>query len=232
MPRASQRVHRFVRPPQLQVPPIEAELLAELVVAMVGPLTPRWRQLLGKGDVDKAWGFWSWAAEELLLALCVPRLEAKDVRQDRPLPLAPHAGEEGQRHQWAHPHSAPVPEAAPPDLVAGHVPPVMPTCHAGVHMDPRARTGPELGPWSPALQKAVDMVETRLRRLMDWRQLWCFCPGKTALKWRTSQKWTSCSSAWGGLSTASMWRTRSLVWTCSCKRMGTTYVVSPWSVNP
>ena len=55
---------------------------------MVAPYQDRWAQLLGSGNGDDTWAFWSWVAEETLLALCEPGLEEADLDGQRPLPVA------------------------------------------------------------------------------------------------------------------------------------------------
>ena len=60
----------------------------ELEERLTVPLQPDWDQLLALQEVDALWSYWTWAAEESLLALSVPTLQPEDVDQVHPLPVA------------------------------------------------------------------------------------------------------------------------------------------------
>ena len=91
MERAAQRLVRAVRPRPVEVPKRESVLRMELEERLTAPLQPDWDRLLALQEVDALWSYWTWAAEESLLALSVPTLQPEDVDQAHPLPVAPMA---------------------------------------------------------------------------------------------------------------------------------------------
>ena len=91
MERAAQRLVRAVRPRPVEVPKRESVLRMELEERLTAPPQPDWDRLLAMQEVDALWSYWTWAAEESLLALSVPTLQPEDVDQAHPLPVAPMA---------------------------------------------------------------------------------------------------------------------------------------------
>ena len=71
------------------VPMPMPEALEELGACLLGPLEAEWAKVMACGDVDAAWGYWTWAAEEVLLALSLPQLAPADIDGRTPLPVAP-----------------------------------------------------------------------------------------------------------------------------------------------
>ena len=68
----SQCVTPFVKPPPVEIPLRDPDDAADLASCQLAHLeTPR-GEVLRWGDVDKVWGFWTLAAEEVLLALSQP----------------------------------------------------------------------------------------------------------------------------------------------------------------
>ena len=86
---AAQRVVKFVRPAPIQLAQRDAADQDRLVSCLWDPLEPWRRAALGTADVDFVWEFWTWAAEETLLALSCPDLTPESVAADSPLPAAP-----------------------------------------------------------------------------------------------------------------------------------------------
>ena len=68
----------------------------ELEERLTAPLQPDWDRLLALREVDALWSYWTWAAEESLLALSVPALHPEDINEDHPLPVAPMALQRGR----------------------------------------------------------------------------------------------------------------------------------------
>ena len=86
---ADQRVARFVKPKKVEVPQRDPEALEELGECLLSPLEAEWTTMLERGDVDAAWKYWRWTAEEVLLALSLPHLARADIDGRAPLPVAP-----------------------------------------------------------------------------------------------------------------------------------------------
>ena len=86
---ADQRVARFVKPKKVEVPQREPEALEELGACLLGPLEAEWAAVMERGDVNAAWEYWTWTAEEVLLALSLPHLAPADIDGRAPLPVAP-----------------------------------------------------------------------------------------------------------------------------------------------
>ena len=83
-----QPVVRFVKPEPVTLLERDPDLLADLVDRLLAPLEESRDAALATGDVDRAWGFWTWAAEEVLLALSLPHLQPPDIDRRPPLPVA------------------------------------------------------------------------------------------------------------------------------------------------
>ena len=66
---ASPEVLRVIRPPQVVLPEREPNLQYALGKAPLSPYQGKWDSLLAPWRVDALWEFWTWAAEESLLAL-------------------------------------------------------------------------------------------------------------------------------------------------------------------
>ena len=96
MERATQRLVRAVRPRLVKVPKRESVLRMELEERLTAPLQPDWDRLLALREVDVLWSYWTWVAEESLLALSVPALQPEDVNEAHPLPVAPMALQRGR----------------------------------------------------------------------------------------------------------------------------------------
>ena len=88
---AVQSVVKLVRLPRVVIPPLPEEERIPLVQSLLDPLGPRWHAELAAGDVDRLWSTWTWAAEETLLALSVPKL-----RPGAELPAAPRNYKRGR----------------------------------------------------------------------------------------------------------------------------------------
>ena len=86
---ASQRVVKFVRPKPVTPAPREEHEQLLLVHHLLDPLEAGWRAALSTGDVDRAWAFWTTAAEETLLALACPEISPDSLPAGATLPLAP-----------------------------------------------------------------------------------------------------------------------------------------------
>ena len=86
---ADQRVARFVKPKKEEVPQRDPEALEELGECLLSPLEAEWTTMLERGDVDAARKYWTWTAEEVLLALSLPHLAPADIDGPAPLPVAP-----------------------------------------------------------------------------------------------------------------------------------------------
>ena len=86
---ASQRVVKFVRPKPVAPAPREEHEQLLLVKRLLDPLQAGWRAALSAGDVDRAWAFWTRAAEETLLALACPDITPDSLPAGATLPLAP-----------------------------------------------------------------------------------------------------------------------------------------------
>ena len=86
---AAQWVVKFVRPAPIQLAQLDIADQDRLVSCLLDPLEPRWRAALDTADVDCTGGFWTWAAEETVLALSCPDPTPELVAADSPLPAAP-----------------------------------------------------------------------------------------------------------------------------------------------
>ena len=71
------------------MPQREQEALKELEACLLDPLEAEWADVQARRAVDAAWGYWTLAAEEVLLALSLPQLAPADVDVRPPLPVAP-----------------------------------------------------------------------------------------------------------------------------------------------
>ena len=87
---SSQRVVKFVRPKPVPAPQEEHERLL-LTQRLLAPWEAGWQAALSTGDVDRAWAFWTTAAEETLLALACPDITPDSLPAGATLALArPH----------------------------------------------------------------------------------------------------------------------------------------------
>ena len=86
---ADQRVARLLKPKKVEMPQRDPEALEELGECLQSPLEAEWTTMLPRGDVDAAWKYWTWTAEEVLLALSLPHLAPADIDGRAPLPVAP-----------------------------------------------------------------------------------------------------------------------------------------------
>ena len=89
--RATQRVWRAVRPPVVSIPERPEEQRKNLEDCLLSPLAADWEAVLESADVDAVWAYWTWAAEEALLAFSDPELQPQQVDSACPLPVAPRA---------------------------------------------------------------------------------------------------------------------------------------------
>ena len=87
---ASPEVVRVIRPPQIVLPEREPDLQYALGKALLSPYQGKWDSLLAPWRSDALWEFWTWAAEESLLALSQEALtDPGQVDRASPLPRAP-----------------------------------------------------------------------------------------------------------------------------------------------
>ena len=132
MERATQRLTRALRPRPVDVPPREATLRMELEERLnSAPPLPHYDGLVAARQVDSLWAYWTWAAEEFLLALSVPTLRPGDIDGRQPLPVAPASLQRGAGHDGVDPRGAAMPEAAPVRWGAEDVRPGPRACDAG-----------------------------------------------------------------------------------------------------
>ena len=87
--RVSQRVWRAVQPPMETIPERPEEPWRNLEDCLLSPLVAHREAVLESVDVDAVWAYWTWAAEEALLALSEPQLQPQQVDAVCPLPVAP-----------------------------------------------------------------------------------------------------------------------------------------------
>ena len=91
--RATQRVWRAVRPPVVTIRQRPEEQRRNLEDCLLSPLAADWEAGLESADVDAVWAYWTWAAEEALLALSDSGLPPERVDPACPLPVAPRAAQ-------------------------------------------------------------------------------------------------------------------------------------------
>ena len=84
-----QRVVKFVHPKPVAMAPREEHERLLLTRRLVDPLEAGWQAALSNGDVERAWAFWTTAAEETLLALACPDITPDSLPVGATLPLAP-----------------------------------------------------------------------------------------------------------------------------------------------
>ena len=93
---AAQHVIRFVKPPPLDIPRRGQHEMETMTECLLGPLASPWEGVLARGGVDEAWGYWTWTAEEVLLALAEPQLDPAKMDSRTPLPAEPTAMRPGR----------------------------------------------------------------------------------------------------------------------------------------
>ena len=84
---SSQRVVKLVRPKPVALAPREEHARLLLTQRLLEPLEAGWQAALSTGDVDRAWAFWTTAAEETLLALACPDITPDSLPAGAALPL-------------------------------------------------------------------------------------------------------------------------------------------------
>ena len=85
----SQRVVKFIRPKPVELAPREEHERLLLTQRLVDPLETSLQAALSTGDVDRAWAFWTTAAEETLLALACLDITPDSLPAGAALSLAP-----------------------------------------------------------------------------------------------------------------------------------------------
>ena len=80
---------KFVRPKTVALAPREEHERLLLTQRLLDPLEAGWQAALSTGDVDRAWAFWTTAAEETLLALVCPDITPDSLPARATLPLPP-----------------------------------------------------------------------------------------------------------------------------------------------
>ena len=86
---SSQRVVKFVRPKPVALAPREVHERLLLTQCLLDPLEAGWQAALSTEDADRAWAFWTTAAEETLLALACPDITPDSLPAGATLPLVP-----------------------------------------------------------------------------------------------------------------------------------------------
>ena len=88
---ASQRVVKFVLPKPLALASREEHERPLLTQRLLDSLEAGWQAVVSTGDIDRAWAFWTTAAEENLPALACPDITPDSLPTGAALPLAsPH----------------------------------------------------------------------------------------------------------------------------------------------
>ena len=90
---SSQRVVKFVRPKLVALAPREEHERLLLTQRLLDPLEAGRQAALATGDVDRAWAFWTTAAEETLLTPACPDITPDSLPAGAVQPLAPPHGE-------------------------------------------------------------------------------------------------------------------------------------------
>ena len=73
------RMWRVVWPLMVTTPHRPKEERTNLEDCLLSPLVADWEAMVESADVGTAWAYWTWAAEEALLALSDPRLQTQQV---------------------------------------------------------------------------------------------------------------------------------------------------------